>query len=181
MSTGDPFGAGDTSTLPEHRSVADAIHDRRLRRGGLLAVWLLLAVALAGFLGVRMGSASAEADGWTLQVDHPQISRPALDAPVTITVGRDGGLPPMVRIRVPRVLLEHLDVNLISPAPSAETGAGEYVEWSFEPPADGELVVSVDARLSPAQMAGLDRFDVAVVDGDGVVLVGAPLTFVVLP
>lgn len=181
MSTGDPFDAGNTSTLPEHRSRPVAERDRNMRRAGLTAVWLLILFAVAGFLGVRMGSAEATTDGWTLRVEHPQISRPALDYPLTITVEHAGGFGPMVRLRIPRGLLEHLDVNLVSPAASAETGTARYVEWSFDSPAGDELVVSVDARLSPTEMAGPDRFDVAVVDEVGDVLVEVPVTFVVLP
>lgn len=172
---------GESSTLPEHRSARDVVRDRNLRRIGLAAAWLLLVAAIVGLLGVRMGSAEVSAGSWTLRVEHPQVTRPALDAPVTIIVVQDGGFEDMVHLRVPRDLLEHLDVNLLSPAPDAETGTGTYVEWTFEPPAADTLVVSIDARLSPSEMVGLDRFDVAVVDDAGAVLVKATVSMIVLP
>lgn len=150
-------------------------------RSGLPAAWLLVVAAVAGLLGVRMGATGASADSWTLRVEHPQVTRPALDAPVTIIVTHDGGFEDMVHLRVPRDLLENLDVNLLPPAPDAETGTGAYVEWTFEPPAADMLVVSIDARLSPSEMVGLDRFDVAVVDGAGTVLVDASVAMIVLP
>lgn len=79
MSTGDPFGAGDTSTLPEHRSGAETVRARNLRRVGLTVAWLLIAVALTGFLGVRMVTADVSAQGWTLRVELLKTERLTID------------------------------------------------------------------------------------------------------
>ena len=151
-------------TLPHIRVEDEAHRARNWRRVGLALLWLVVAAAVTGVLGVRMGTSTASADGWTLEVEAPQITRGALDAPITITVSRESGFGDKVTLRVDRILFEHLDVNLIAPAPSAETGSLDQVEWTFDPP-DGEVMtVSIDARMSPSEMPGIDRLGFAVIE-----------------
>jgi len=181
MDREDVLEAGESTTLPRHRSAGDVIRDRDLRRLGLLAGWLLIGLAMVGLLGVRTASVSGESDGWSLRVKHPGIIRPALDAAIDIEISHLGGFDRPIHLRVPRVLLEHLDVNLLSPAPSAETGTIAYVEWTYEPPVGDAMVIAIDSRLSPAQMPGWERLDFSIVDGDGDSLVEASSTMLVLP
>jgi len=167
-------------TLPHARFEDEARRARNWRRVGLAALWLIAAAALAGALGVRMASTAATADGWSLEVEAPQISRGALDAPISITVSRDGGFGDDITLRVDRVLFDHLDVNLIAPAPSAETGTPELVEWTFDPPDGDVMTVTIDARLSPSEMPGIDRLGFAVI-ARGEVAVEVRPRLIVLP
>ena len=167
-------------TLPDARTEDEARRARNWRRVGLGALWLLVAAALAGWLGLRMATTTATADGWTLQVHAPQIIRGALDAPVTITVSRDTVFDQEITLQLDRVLFDHLDVNLIAPAPSAETGTPDLVEWTFDPPDATTLKITIDARLSPSEMPGVERLRFAVLERGEVVVEVSP-RLVVLP
>ena len=111
----------------------------------------------------------------------PKITRGALDAPVTITVRRDTAFGEKITLRLDRTLFDHLDVNLISPAPSAETGSGDLVEWSFDAPDDGRtLRITIDARMTPSEMPGIERLQFAVLERGEVAVEVSP-RLVVLP
>lgn len=168
-------------TLPDVRGEDEAHRARNWRRVGLTGLWLFVALGLAGALGVRTATTSATADGWTLEVQAPQITRGALDAPIAITVSREGGgFGDTITLRVDRTLFDHLDVNLIAPAPSAETGSAEQVEWTFDPPNGEVMTITIDARMSPSEMPGIDRLGFAVV-ASGEVAVEVRPRLVVLP
>jgi hypothetical protein len=166
--------------LPNARSAEEARRARNWRRVGLVALWIFVAAGVTGFLGVRMATTVATANGWTLEVHAPQITRGALDAPIAISITRAGGFDGKVTLRVDRTLLEHLDVNLIAPAPAAETGSTDVVEWTFDPPSRDTLTITIDTRMSPSQMPGVDRLGFAVVVRGEVVVQVAP-RLVVLP
>jgi hypothetical protein len=167
-------------TLPDPRTEAEVRRARNWRRVGLGALWLLIAAALTGWLGVRMATTTATADGWTLTVRAPQITRGAIDAPITITVSRDTPFGDKITVLMDRTLFEHLDVNLIAPAPSAETGIAGLVEWTFDPPDGDTLTVTIDARMSPSEMPGIERLRFAVLER-GEVAVEVRPRLVVLP
>lgn len=161
-------------TLPYARTELASRRARSWRRVGIAAFWILLAAGLTGFLGVRTATTTATADGWTISVRAPQITRGALDAPVNITVSSDTGFSGKITLRVDRILFEHLDVNLIAPAPSAETGSPDAVEWTFDPPEGDTLTITIDTRMSPSEMPGIDRLRFAVIDRNDVVVEVAP-------
>lgn len=167
-------------TLPQARTEPEARRARNWRRVGLVVLWLFVCAGLVGVLGVRMGTSTATANGWTLAVEAPAITRGALDAPITITVSHDSGFADEVTLRVDRTLFEHLDSNLVAPAPSAETGDAEQVDWTFDPPDAGLLKITIDARMSPSEMPGVDRLAFAVVER-GEVAVEVQPRLVVLP
>ena len=49
------------------------------------------------------------------------------------------------------------DVNVVSPAPAAETRTADQVVWEFDPPqGGGPLAVSLDARVEPGIQWGRD-------------------------
>lgn len=167
-------------TLPDARTEHETRRARNWRRVGIAALWLMLAAAVLGWLGVRMATTAATADGWTLEVHAPQISRGALDAPITITVFHEDGFGEEVTLRLARTLFDHLDVNLIAPAPSAETGTAELVEWTFDAPDSTTLTITIDARLSPSEMPGVERLRFAVLERGEVVVEVSP-RLLVLP
>ena len=170
----------EIATLPDARDEHSARSARNWRRVGLVLLWLLVAAALTGWLGLRMATSTASADGWTLEVRAPQIIRGALDAPITLTVSRDRPFGDKIVVALDRTLFEHLDVNLIAPAPSAETGTAEQVEWTFDPPDGDTLTISVDARMSPSEMPGVDRLRFAVLERGEVAVEVSP-RLIVLP
>jgi hypothetical protein len=172
---------GRIQTLPPARTDDAVRRARNWRRVGITALWIFVLAGLSGFLGVRMATTSATADGWTVAVHAPQITRGALDAPITIAVSRDTGFGEKVTLRVDRTLFEHLDVNLIAPAPSAETGSADTVDWTFDPPPDSHtLTITIDTRMSPSEMPGEDRLGFAVIVRGAVVVETHP-RLVLLP
>jgi len=176
----EPDGVESIPTLPHPRTEEGARQARNWRRVGLVTLWLLVVAAITGWLGVRMETTTATAGGWTLEVRAPQITRGALDAPVTITVSRDVGFGDSITLRVDRTLFDHLDVNLIAPAPSTETGTLDLVEWTFDAPDGNRMNIAIDARMSPSEMPGVDHLRVAVLERGEVAVEVSP-RLVVLP
>lgn len=121
--------------------------------------------------GVRSAEVSASGGGFQLRVQYGALSRPALATPFEIRVTRDGGFSGPITIGVDRQYLKLWDENGLFPAPSAETGGADMVEWEFDPPSGDQLVVTYDARIEPAAQSGRDGFVAILVDGEPVVSV----------
>jgi hypothetical protein len=79
---------------------------------------------------------------------------------------RDGApLDGPVEVAVSAHYLAMFDVNVVSPAPAAETRTADQVVWEFDPPpGGGPLAVSLDARVEPGIQWGRDG-EVQVLDG----------------
>ena len=94
---------------------------------------------------------------------------------------RDSAFGDKIILRVDRTLFDHLDVNLISPAPSAETGTADLVEWTFDAPDDSRTMkITIDARMSPTEMPGVERLKFAILERGEVAVEVSP-RLVVLP
>jgi hypothetical protein len=171
---------GGIATLPDARTEDQVRRARNWRRVGIVALWVFIIAGVSGFLGIQMSTTTATAAGWTLGVHAPRLTRGALDAPITITITREGGFTDKITLRVGRNLLDHLDANLVAPAPSAETGSPAAVDWTFDPPDGDTLTISIDARMSPSEMPGVDRLRFAVV-ARGIEVVEVAPKLVLLP
>lgn len=107
-------------------------------------------------LGVDAASVSSRAaDGTTLTVEHPAVTRPALASPFSIEVTRRGGFDAPLELAVSRPWIEVWDENGMYPAPSSEVGDDQWVVWVFEPPDGDTFRFFYDARLEPAQQQGV--------------------------
>lgn len=121
--------------------------------------------------GVDTDTVRAAGGGYTLEVDYPSVSRPALASPFEITVTRVGGFDGPVTVAVSRDYLKLWDENGLVPAPSAETTNGDWVEWEFDPPDVDVLTIYYDARIEPAVQRGRSGSVAVVDDGRPVVQV----------
>jgi hypothetical protein len=121
--------------------------------------------------GVRSDEVSASGGGFDLEVQYGAVARPALATPFEIRVTHDGGFDGPITIGVDRHYLKLWDENGLFPAPSAEAGGADMVEWEFDPPPGDRLVVTYDARIEPAAQSGRDGFVAVLVDGEPVVRV----------
>lgn len=147
---------------------------RRARVGRRLVLALVAAfvgLGLLGFLGPRSGSVQAHEGPWLLEVDHAFLNRAGLAAPFSFTVTHQGGFDEPVTVRVAESFLSALDEHGLDPEP-AESTAGDsgnqaYVQWTFDPPEDGEvLTVAFDGRVEPGQRGRVAGF-VEVRDDEG--------------
>jgi hypothetical protein len=137
----------------------------------IMALAVLDGFGLTQIFGVRSVEVSASGGGFRLEVQYGAVSRPALATPFEIRVTRRGGFDGPITIGIDRHYLKLWDANGLFPAPSAETGDENMIQWEFDPPAGDELVVTYDARIEPAAQSGRDGFVAVFVDGDPVVRV----------
>jgi hypothetical protein len=173
MTTHDELIADRRARLDEERQRSVL----RARRVGVTVTSLAL-VAIMGLVvldgvdvvdtvGVDDAWVEASADGTTLAVRYPAVSRPALASPFEIVVTRTGGFQgQQVEITVETDYLEIWDLNGIFPAPAEETATAEEVHWTFDPPDGDSLRIVYEARIEPARQNGA-RGHVAVLDDDG--------------
>jgi hypothetical protein len=115
-----------------------------------------------------MATTSDRGGGYELSVSYPIIGRPGLATSWQVDLTRAGGFEEEVVLAVDQRYFRLLDHNTISPAPESETGAGDVVQWTFEPPEGDRLHIEVDARFSPTWSL-TEEGSVEVWDGSDVV------------
>jgi hypothetical protein len=135
---------------------------RRSRRRGLLVGTTVLVLVMASAVvdglgivdsvGVDSATVTAVADGTTLSVRYPDVTRPALASPFEVAVSTD--------------YLLLWDLNGVIPSPSAETAGAAMVVWTFDPPSGDQLRIVYEARIEPAVQNG-EQGRVAVLDERG--------------
>jgi hypothetical protein len=117
----------------------------------LVMVFAVLdAVDVVNTIGVDERTVSASFDGTELRVRAGSVSRPGLATPFEIDVERPRGFDGAVEIALETDYLEALDVNLVTPTPSAERTFDEWVVYEFDPPIGTRLHVQFDARIEPS-------------------------------
>ena len=160
-----------------HLDAADQRHVHRRRRVGYVATTVALTAVMGvavldgldvvDAFGVDDGHAVDTADGLTLDVRYPTVSRPALASPFEITVRQDGGFAGQsIEVVVSSDYLRLWDLNGVSPSPAEETADGEHVVWTFDPPDGDVLHITYEGRIEPAAQDG-EPGRVAVLDAQG--------------
>lgn len=158
-------GAGYRSvvvTMPD--STLEGLETRRQdvqgvwwRRLFLVLLAIVVAAGLAGLLGVRDATASADEDGWSLQVRYAAMARAGLDVPFVVTVRHTGGFDKEVTVTLTGDYLDIYETQGFHPEPSGETRDGHTLYLTFDAPPSGDtLVVSYDAYIQPASQIGRD-------------------------
>src|SRR5581483_8031124 len=98
----------------------------------VLALTVVVAAGLLGFLGVHTTTESARAgDGTTLEVHFADVARAGLAVPFEITVHRTGGFHGDVFLAVSSRYLDLFDRNTISPPPVSGTADERVTVWRF--------------------------------------------------
>jgi len=128
------------------------------RRVFLVLLAIVVAAGLAGLLGVRDATASAEEDGWSLTVRYAAVAESGLDVPFEMTVRHDGGLGgKQVTLALTGDYLDIYETQGFHPEPSGETRDADTLYLTFDAPPTGDtLVVSYDAYIQPASQIGRD-------------------------
>ncbi len=137
----------------------------------ILALGVMDVLGWVDAYGVTSARVAATGGGYTLEVQYPAVTRPAMASPFEISVERPGGFDGPITLAVTREYLKIWDENGLFPAPSSETVRGEWVEWEFDPPDVDVLTVYYDARIEPAVQSGQGGAVAVVDDGEQIVAV----------
>jgi hypothetical protein len=136
---------------------------------GVLA--LVVAAGATGLLGVRSGTDTASAGGWTLSVTSARVARAGLDVPWKVDVHRDGGFAGPVTLAVTADYFDIFESQGLDPEPASETSDGDRLYWTFDPPPGDRLSIDFDAYIQPSSQLGASGEVAVLVDGAPVVTV----------
>jgi hypothetical protein len=145
---------------PTISTVPPRLPEQRLRRDFIARLVLLAALVgfvvagALGLLGARTGSVTATGGGYRLTVQYPEITRPGLAIRWELRLSHPGGFAGPVRIDTTVGYFDLFDFNNLQALPSSVTNEGESAVWVFDPPRGDELVVNLDASMSPAVQKG---------------------------
>ena len=115
---------------------------------GLLALFLLLG-ALEVFGAWTRTATATGADGVTLSVAYPAVTRPGLPIRWEFTVTRPSGFDGPVTIRTTFDYLHLFDVSNVEPDAQSATASGDYLSYTFAPPGGDTLRVAMDGNTEP--------------------------------
>lgn len=152
-----------------------------LRRLYVSALALLLLVALSSFLGVRQRSTSAAAEGWSLNLTYPAITRAGLAVPLSWEIRHEGGFPEdgKVVMRMTDDYFDLFDENGFDPQPSSEWSDGTYIYWEFDAPPQGDVMrVGSDTRTGSSVQLTRKKGEASIMVDDEPVLTVAIQTWV---
>jgi hypothetical protein len=141
-------------TAPEETDLLRLRRARTVRRLFMTLLFAVLALGLAGRLGVRSRTITAQGGGYDLSVTYGQVTRAGLATPWSLEIHHAGGFDGPVTVSTTSSYLDLFDENGFDPQPSSTTATPEAVIWEFEPPPGDTLSVSLDARLEPGVHSG---------------------------
>lgn len=152
------------ATLVDPRDVRAARRSRDSRRVGLVVLGLVVLLGLSGALGVRSSTSSARsADGWSLDVRHPQVTRAGIAAPFHVVVRHPGGFAGPFTLSISSRLMERFDFQNFYPNPASETATAGRLLYEFDPPPGDTFRLNLDARTAPDQNGSTEVYRTAVV------------------
>lgn len=181
-----PDGEIPSAALEDDSTVQNLWPVRRSRPGLVgrrIVVALLAGVVLLGaanVLGVRSGTATRSADGWTVTVTHATVARAGLDVPLIIEVTAPDGFDQPVELALDRRYFEIFESQRFFPEPDSESADADTWYATFEPPASGSTFqVAYDAYIQPSSQIGRAGSVALLVDDAEVVTV--PFRTVLVP
>ncbi|TDE93868.1 hypothetical protein EXU48_10330 [Occultella glacieicola] len=154
----------ERSTLEDVRPLGDGPRSVLARRIGTVALALVLLAALGGFLGNRVTTESAPAQGYTLTVTAATTARPGQDVPWQVRVTNPEGFGPEITIAVTAAYLEIYETQGFHPEPSETTRDGEWLYLTFDAPSGSTFVLDYDAYIQPNANLGRSGAVALVVD-----------------
>jgi len=156
-------------TAPEKPDLLRSRRARAVRRLFMAALVAVLALGLAGLLGVDSATKTAGGGGYELTVTYGRVSRPGLATPWSLEVRHPGGFDGPITISTNTKYLDLFDENGFDPQPSKSTATPDTVIWEFDPPDGDTLGVSLDARIEPGAQWGRTGETSVLVEGQPVV------------
>jgi hypothetical protein len=94
-------------------------------------------------------TATASANGVTLSVTYPAITRPGLPIRWEFTVTRPGGFDGPITLLTTFDYLHLFDISNFEPDARSATASGENMAYTFDPPAGDTLRVAMDGNTEP--------------------------------
>jgi len=178
MSSGaDDSTLDDVSGIGERRRVA---HGLWMRRITVVILAALLVTGGSGYLGVMTATATAQGDGYRVDVTYARIDRAGLDAPLTIRVRAPQPIRKGVVLGISAAYFRLFASPGVSPEPSSVEADATTVYFTFLPPPSGNvLVVAFDASVKPATQQG--RSTSIRVQIDGTWRVSTPVNTTLIP
>lgn len=136
------------------------------RRAFVALLALVLLAGLAGLLGVRAATTRAAEDGWSVELEYPQVARAGLDVPWRATVKHDGGFGDVVTLALTGDYPDVFEEQGFEPSPSASRRDAHTLYLTFDAPAEGDtFVVAYDGYVQPAAQRGRDARLAVLTDG----------------
>jgi hypothetical protein len=137
-------------TDPEPATPEQLRHQRLERRImlGVLVAFLVLG-ALEVFGAWTRTVTATGADGVTLSVAYPAVTRPGLPIRWEYTVTRPGGFDGPITLRTTFDYIHLFDISNVEPDAQSATGSGDYMSYTFAPPSGDTLRVSMDGNTEP--------------------------------
>jgi len=151
--------------LGEARKARDA------RVALVVALAIFVVLGATGVFGVRTSSISAAGGGYELTVIYPHVVRPGLAVGWEARVTHPGGFDGPVYLATTLGYFGMFDFNNLQSLPGSVINRGELTVWQFPAPVGDTLIVSMDARLSPAVQKGARATTSVLVHGVAVVSV----------
>jgi hypothetical protein len=158
-----------TSTLTDLVDAPRGPVGRGARYAGIGLLVLVVAAAAGGLLGPRERTTMTTEGDHTLTLTYPSVTRAGQPAPLHLRIERPGGFSGPIQVSFSDDFFNHLDFQNWYPAPAGEVGEGDRVLYEFDPPPGEVFEVSLDARTSPGQFGGFDRYEVGLLVGDATI------------
>jgi hypothetical protein len=159
------------STAPEPVDLRRLRRERTMRR---VAIGFLVAFAILGassLLGPRTSVVRAAAEGYTMVVTYPSVTRPGLPIRWEIEVVHPGGFDGKILLSTTFDYLHLFDISNLEPEPSGSTSSGDQIIYAFNPPPGDTFRVSMDGNTEPGVHELPQVVTSLVVDGRTVVQV----------
>jgi hypothetical protein len=157
-----------TATIPADPAPNWQRFERGLRWFAIAVVVLIVAAAMLGFFGLRLGNVAARDGNLEVDVRYARVTRAGLPTPFTIDVAtRDGtALPDRVEVALSSDYFALFDENGLDPEPVESDADAESTYFTFEPTGGhSTLAIDFDARAQTDVHRG-KRAQVTVRAGD---------------
>jgi len=139
-----------------------------LRRIILVVLTLVVLAGAAGYLGVKTGTVSAEADGYAMKLEYATIARAGLDVPFDVTLTHAGGFDGDIVLAMTADYFDIFEHQGLSPAPDTESSEGAMVYLTFPPPQGDEFRMGYDIYIQGSSQIGASGEVWLVVDDEPV-------------
>lgn len=168
------------STLSGLETTQQERSGRWARRFLLVVLLVVVLAGVAGLLGVRTATATAEGGGHRLSVTYASVARAGLDVPWQVTVTNPDGFGKEVVVAVTGDYFDIYETQGFTPEPSASVRDAETLYLTFDAPDGDVFTVDYDAYIQPSSQVGRDA-TVSVVDADLRPLVSVAIDTHLLP